>query len=116
MPIEVITVPCLADNYAYVLGDTVSGNAAVVDIPEAAPINAVLAKRGWQVTDVLITHHHPDHVDGLADLAGADQANIIGAKADARRLPPLTSAVTEGDPLTVLAQLRVGIAHLGLER
>lgn len=104
MPVEVITVPCLSDNYAYVIGDPATGDAAVVDVPEAAPINAVVADKGWTVRSVLLTHHHDDHVMGLRDLVMADDAQIIGAAADQHRLPALTQTVADGDTIILCGQ------------
>jgi len=101
MATQIITVPCLSDNYAFVIGNSDTNEAAVVDVPEAAPINAVLAANGWTLTTVLLTHHHDDHVMGLGALNGSDKADIIGATADAHRLPKLTKAVKEGDSITV---------------
>lgn len=104
MPLELITVPCRTDNYAFVIGNTQTGDCAVVDVPDAAPINAVIAAKGWRLTTVLLTHHHGDHVDGLADLVGIDSAQVIGAAADAHRLPPLTFAGAEGDAVMVCGE------------
>jgi len=104
MPLDVITVPCLSDNYAFVIGNAHTGEAAVVDVPEAGPINAVLSDKGWTLTTVLLTHHHWDHVDGLGDLTGADTATIIGASADTHRLPALTTAVADGDTFDLLGE------------
>lgn len=97
MPVEVITVPCLSDNYAFIIGNPDTGEAAVVDVPEAGPINAVISQKGWTVRTVFLTHHHDDHVMGLPDLEIAADAQVIGAAADQHRLPPLTKAVSEGD-------------------
>lgn len=105
MPLEIVTVPCLADNYAYLVHDRATGDTAVVDVPEAAPILLALAARGWKVSQVLLTHHHPDHVQGLADLLALHPATVIGAAADAHRLPPLDRAVTEGDSITIGDQI-----------
>ena len=69
MPLELVTVPCLTDNYAYLVHDADSGQTACVDVPEAAPILAALDARGWTLTDILITHHHGDHIDGVAACA-----------------------------------------------
>lgn len=104
MPLEVITVPCLADNYAFVLGNPATQQAAVVDVPEAAPINAVLADKGWHLTTVLLTHHHADHVQGLSDLKGVADAAVIGAAADAHRLPDLTHAVNDADTFDLFGE------------
>ncbi len=101
MPLEIVTLPCLSDNYAYLLHDAASGATAVVDVPDAAPIQAALAERGWTLTDILITHHHWDHIDGLEDLRAATGARVVGAAADAHRLPPLDLAVAEGDTVVI---------------
>lgn len=97
MPLELVTVPCLDDNYAYIIADPAKGTAAVVDVPQADPINAAVATRGWTVTNVLLTHHHWDHIDGLPDLVRADNVRVIGAAADAHRLPDLDLAVQDGE-------------------
>lgn len=108
MPHEIVTLPCLEDNYAFLIGNTATGEAAVVDVPDAAPINAAVAERGWRLTTVLLTHHHWDHVDGLDDLDGRAGLTVVGAKADAHRLPPLTRALVEGDEIDVVgAKVRI---------
>ncbi|MCG7494189.1 hydroxyacylglutathione hydrolase [Thalassobius sp. Cn5-15] len=104
MPLELVTIPCLADNYAYLIHNTTTGQTAAVDVPEAAPIRAALKQRAWVLSDVLLTHHHWDHVDGLADLLADHPANVIGAEADAHRLPPLDIAVAEGDRLILCGE------------
>lgn len=104
MPIDVITIPCLSDNYAFLIGDSETGEAAVIDVPEAAPINAEVTKRGWHITQVFLTHHHDDHVMGLGALDTDEDAMIIGAAADAHRLPPLTHQVKEGDKIQFCGQ------------
>ena len=101
MPLEVRTIPCLSDNYAFLAHDTDSGATAVIDVPEAKPIIAALAETGWTLTDVLITHHHADHVDGLSDVLAAHPARVIGAAADTHRLPPLDLALNEGDSVQI---------------
>lgn len=99
--LELVTVPCLKDNYAFLIHDDATGATAVVDVPEADPILAALDARGWTLTHVLLTHHHRDHVDGLPGLLIGPEVAVIGAAADAHRLPPLTQAVTEGDTIRV---------------
>ena len=101
MAFEIVTVPCLSDNYAYLLIG--GGKAAVIDIPEAAPILSAIADKGVYVTDILITHHHDDHIQGMGELLrGLDtEPRIVGAKSDVHRLPPLDQAVEEGEKLTL---------------
>ena len=101
MPFDLITIPCLSDNYAFLLRDGESGEVAVIDVPEAGPIKAALAERGWTLSQVWLTHHHWDHVDGLADLLADHPAKVVGAKADEHRLPALDLAVAEGDKVTL---------------
>lgn len=101
MPLEIVTIPCLSDNYAFLAHDAASGETALVDIPEAAPILAELDKRGWTLSHILITHHHFDHVEGLDDVLARHPAKVVGAKADAERLPPLDIALDEGETVTI---------------
>lgn len=101
MPLEIVTIPCLRDNYAFLAHDRASGQTAVIDVPEAGPIAAALAQRGWQLSHVLITHHHADHVDGLAELLADHPAQVVGAAADSHRLPPLDHALSAGDTITI---------------
>lgn len=100
-PFELLTIPCLSDNYAFVLANTQTGEATLFDVPEAAPINAALQARDWTLTTVVLTHHHWDHIDGLSDLNTNGTPAIIGAAADAHRLPPLTHQVKDRDTVTI---------------
>ncbi|WP_170783777.1 hydroxyacylglutathione hydrolase [Ruegeria lacuscaerulensis] len=97
MPLEIVTIPCLSDNYAFLAHDAASGNTALIDAPEAGPILAELDRRGWTLSHVLLTHHHYDHVDGLPAILEKHTAKVIGAAADAHRLPPLDQQVSDGD-------------------
>ena len=101
MALELVTIPCLTDNYAYLLHDAASGQTAVVDVPEAAPILAALQARGWRLSDIFLTHHHADHIQGVEALRGATRALVTGAAADAHRLPRLDLAVAEGDAVAL---------------
>jgi hydroxyacylglutathione hydrolase len=97
MPLEIIVVPCLRDNYAFLLHDTASGSTAVVDTPEVGPIEAALAERGWRLTHILNTHHHPDHVGGNTTLKARHGCTIIGPAADRDRIPGIDVLVADGD-------------------
>ncbi|MEO1537009.1 MAG: hydroxyacylglutathione hydrolase [Pseudomonadota bacterium] len=93
MSFKFVTVPCREDNYAYLVHG--NGKTALVDAPEAAPIQAALDREGWSLDEIWITHHHNDHVDGLAALR--EGAKVRGAKMDAHRLPALDAALDDGD-------------------
>jgi len=101
MPFEIVTVPCLKDNYAFLAHDSGSGATAVIDGPEAAPILSELSARGWTLSDILLTHHHWDHVDGVAELVSATGARTCGNARDADRLPPLDHAVAPGSTIAI---------------
>lgn len=100
MPLDLVTVPCLKDNYAYLLHDPSSGKTALVDAPEAAPVLSALDQRGWRLSDILLTHHHGDHIDAVGPLRAATGARVWGAAADAHRLPPLDVALVPGADLS----------------
>lgn len=97
MPLFLRTVPCLRDNYAFLLHDADTGATAVIDVPEVQPIKAALADEGWTLSDIWITHHHDDHIGGVETLRADTRATVTGAGADAHRLPPLDRSVREGD-------------------
>ena len=104
MPLDLVTIPCLSDNYAFLIHDAASGETAVIDVPEAAPILAVLRQRGWTLTQILLTHHHADHIQGVAELRTATGAKVAGNAADAHRLPPLDLALHAGQTVQVGAE------------
>ena len=95
--LELVTIPCRSDNYAYLVHDPATGRTALVDAPEAAPIRAALAEHGWTLSDILITHHHDDHVGGVEELRDRYGARVTGGEADAKRLPPLDRTVADGE-------------------
>jgi hydroxyacylglutathione hydrolase len=91
---EIEIVPCLSDNYAYLVRSGAS--VAVVDPSEAAPVTAALARKGWALTHILNTHHHLDHCGGNLDLKRATGATIVGPGKDAARIPGIEVGVDEG--------------------
>lgn len=93
--LDLVTVPCLADNYAYLIHDPDTGQTAVIDVPEPGPILAALNAHQWRLTDILITHHHDDHIQGVEPLRAQTGAMVLGAAADAHRLPRLDLALDE---------------------
>ncbi len=101
MPLELVTIPCLTDNYAYLIHDAESGQTAVIDVPDAGPILAALDAHQWRLTDILITHHHDDHIQGVEPLRAQTGAMVLGAAADAHRLPRLDLALTEADSFSI---------------
>jgi hydroxyacylglutathione hydrolase len=68
MPAAVRVFSCLSDNFGVLLHDPISRVTAAIDAPEAAPIIEAVEREGWTLNDILITHHHQDHVGGVAEL------------------------------------------------
>lgn len=101
MPIQVITVPCRTDNYAYLIRDEGSGQVALVDAPEVAPIVAALDARGWGLDWIWVTHHHADHTDGVPDLVAKYGAKVVGHAKDRARLPPMDVELVEGETIAL---------------
>jgi hydroxyacylglutathione hydrolase len=89
MTFTLVTIPCRSDNYAFLLHNEDTGQTALADAPEAAPIMAELEARGWTLDDLLITHHHGDHVEGVDELRERFGCRVVGARADRHRLPSL---------------------------
>ena len=99
---EIVPVPQLSDNYAYLLIDGETGDAAVVDCAEAAPVLDEVRRRGVRLGAVLATHHHFDHVGGNPDLLRAlPGLRVHGSADDAPRIPGITHRVRDGDPVEV---------------
>lgn len=98
MPVSAAPIPCLADNTAWLLRDSASGEVAVCDPPEVEPFLAALARHtGGRCDWIFLTHHHGDHVGGAAELARRTGAKIVGNAADSARLPRLDLALRPGD-------------------
>ncbi|MEL6575149.1 MAG: hydroxyacylglutathione hydrolase [Pseudomonadota bacterium] len=95
MPVEIVTVPCRQDNYAYLVRDEASGAVALVDAPEEGPIRAALEERGWTLSQIWVTHHHDDHTSAVPALRAG--ARVIGNTADRARLPDLDLELSDGD-------------------
>jgi len=94
MPLDIVTVPCLSDNYAYLVNGP--DGVAIIDAPEAGPIIAALDARGWTPGVILITHHHHDHVGGIDDLKARYGCKVMGPEAEKDKLPPLDMALPNG--------------------
>ncbi len=89
--------PCLSDNYGYLLHDPEARLTACVDTPDAKAILAALEARGWQLEYILNTHHHWDHAGGNLALKERTGCTIVGAKADAERIPGIDVALADGE-------------------
>lgn len=100
MALDVRALPVLSDNYVWLLRETEGNAVGVVDPAEAAPVADALDRLGWKLTHIFNTHHHGDHTGGNLELKARYGAKVVGAKADAARLPGLDQGVAEGDTVS----------------
>jgi len=90
---RIITVPCLQDNYAYLID--VGTACAVVDPSEPGPVVAALKREGLKLTHILNTHHHGDHTGGNRALKEMFGALVVGPESDSHRIPAIDIGVGE---------------------
>lgn len=97
--LEIRTVPAFQDNLLWLLRCTSTGQTAVVDPGDAAPVLDALA--GQPLHQILLTHHHSDHIGGVEELRARSGARVLGFQPDRARLPRLDEAVEEGSRIHV---------------
>jgi hydroxyacylglutathione hydrolase len=91
---EIVPVPAFSDNYIWLVHDGDSGETAVVDPGDAAPVLAEATRRGWVIDQVWNTHWHPDHTGGNLAIKEATGARISGPASG--RIPGRDVALAEG--------------------
>jgi hydroxyacylglutathione hydrolase len=101
MTLSAHAVPMLSDNYAWLLRDEATGATAFVDPADADACIAAVEAAGGRLDMILLTHHHGDHVAGTDAVRARYGCPVVGAAADARRLPRLDRAVAEGDTVAL---------------
>jgi hydroxyacylglutathione hydrolase len=102
MTIHVHQLACLADNYGVLVHDSGTGATAAIDVPDAAPYLAALEANHWKLSDILLTHHHADHVQGVPRLkAKFPDARVVGPKKEKARMAGLDLEIAEGDVVKV---------------
>src|SRR6185369_4772379 len=108
MPAETHLFLCRSDNYGVLLHDSESGATAAIDAPEAGPIEAALRATGWKLTDILVTHHHADHTDGIQALKDKYKCRGVAPAGEADKIPAVDETVREGDTVMV-GQLKANV-------
>jgi hydroxyacylglutathione hydrolase len=101
MAAEIRLFTCLTDNFGYLIHDPQSGATASIDAPEAGPIIRVLEREGWQLTDILVTHHHADHVGGIKELKQQYNCRVVAPYDQTAPIPLVDVRVAQGDIVKV---------------
>ncbi len=102
MTFEIRQLLCLSDNLGVLLHEPETGATAAIDAPEAGPILAALTEANWPLTDILVTHHHADHVQGIRDLKSAfPNVRITGPAREAAKIGRLDREVEDGDSVFI---------------
>ncbi|EGP09520.1 hydroxyacylglutathione hydrolase [Bradyrhizobiaceae bacterium SG-6C] len=101
MAAEIRVFPCLSDNFGYLIHDPATGATASIDAPEAAPIIAALEREGWKLTDILVTHHHADHVGGIAELKAKYKCRVVAPFDKKAAIHDVDLRVKEGETVKV---------------
>jgi len=94
---QVTPIPCLTDNYAYIIHDDNFKTVGVVDPSEAKPIISFLKKKNLKLNYILNTHHHFDHIGGNIELKKIYNAKIVGFLGDKHRIPGIDIALRNNE-------------------
>ena len=97
---QITTIPCLTDNYAYIINDNNSKTIGVIDPSDAKPIISFLKKESLELNYILNTHHHFDHIGGNAELKKIYNAKVVGFEGDKHRIPGIDITIKDNEEWT----------------
>jgi hydroxyacylglutathione hydrolase len=101
MPAEIHVFPCLEDNIGALVHDPATGACAAIDAPEEGAILRALDTTGWRLTDILVTHRHRDHVQGIEPLKLRFGCRVVAPVKSGDEVPVVDARVHEGDTVRV---------------
>jgi hydroxyacylglutathione hydrolase len=101
MAAEIRTFTCLSDNFGYLIHDPATRATASIDAPEAGPIIKALEREGWTLTDILVTHHHHDHVGGVAELKQKYNCRVVAPHDKSAAIANVDQRAAHGDVIKV---------------
>ena len=108
---QITPIPCLTDNYAYIINDNNSKIVGVVDPSEASPIISFLNKKNLKLSYILNTHHHFDHIGGNTELKKLYNAKVVGFIGDKHRIPGIDITLKDNEKWT-FENSQVKILHI----
>lgn len=98
---EIKQFPCLDDNFGVLIHLPDSGHTVAFDVPAFEPYRDALKETGWKLTDILITHHHWDHVEGVTPLKELTGARVVASAVSRGQIEGVDLFVEAGDKVTV---------------
>ncbi|MCJ8324902.1 MAG: hydroxyacylglutathione hydrolase [Rhizobiales bacterium] len=98
---QIIQIPCLQDNYAVLIHNDATGETILFDAPEHDAIAKVLTANGWNLTAILLTHYHLDHIQGVSSLMAQFGGTIYGSAINSAGLGFALQTIDETGQLTV---------------
>ena len=108
---QIIPIPCLKDNYAYIINDNNSKTVGVVDPSESKPIISFLNKKNLKLNYILNTHHHFDHIGGNIELKKLYNAKVVGFVGDKHRIPGIDITLKDNEKW-MFGNIPVKIFHI----
>jgi hydroxyacylglutathione hydrolase len=108
---QITPIPCLTDNYAYIIHDSNSKTVGVVDPSDAKPIISFLNKKNLKLNFILNTHHHFDHIGGNLELKKLYNARVVGFLGDKHRIPGIDITLKDNEEWT-FGNSMVKILHI----
>lgn len=94
--LQIEQFPCRSDNFGVLIHDPATGVTASIDAPEEAAILSALKRTGWSLSHILVTHHHLDHVEGIAALKSRFSAKVIAPQKEADKIPEVDETLVGG--------------------
>lgn len=101
MPAKTHQFNCLSDNFGVLIHDPATGATASIDAPDAAPVETALKDTGWRLTDILVTHHHADHTQGIPALKARHKCRVVAPRNEAQKVADADETYGEGDTVKV---------------
>jgi hydroxyacylglutathione hydrolase len=95
--LEVHQFPCRQDNFGVLIHDAASGATAAIDAPEEAAVRDALARKGWRLSHILVTHKHLDHIEGIPGLKRATGCTVVVPREEAGAVAAADETVGEGE-------------------
>ena len=98
---KIIIIPCLNDNYSYLIHDQISNTVAIVDPSEFIPCDTIISKNYKKLDFILNTHHHYDHVGGNEELKKKYNSKVLGFENDKNRIPQIDTVLKDNQEFKI---------------